>query len=123
MLDAAEAGRVELVISTLTIAEVLALKGQAPIPADRAETVRRFFRRKYFLVADVTRFVAEQARDLVWTHGIKPKDAIHVATALSAGVPFLDTFDVGLLKRTGQVGGEPLLQIVKPGAGMQQRLL
>lgn len=123
VLDAAEAGRLELVISTLTIAEVLALKGQAPIPSDRAETVRRFFRRRYFLVADVTRFIAEQARDLVWTHGVKPKDAIHVATALSARVPYLDTFDEGLLKKSGRMGGDPTLLIVKPGTGMQERLL
>lgn len=122
VLDAAEDGKLEIVISTLTIAEVLALRGHARIPADLADTVRRFFRRRYFLVADVTRFIAEQARELVWTHGVKPKDAIHVATALEAGVPYLDTFDDGLIARSGQVGGDPLLAIVRPGAGMQERL-
>lgn len=123
VLDAAEAGKLELVISTLTIAEVLALRGKAPIPAERAEAVRRFFRRQYFIVADVTRFIAEQARELVWAHGVKPKDAIHVATVLEAGVPRLDTFDDGLLARSGKVGGDPTLLIVPPGAGMQGRLL
>lgn len=123
VLDAAEDGKLEIVISTLTIAEVLALRGRAPIPVERADLVRRFFRRRFFLVADVTRFIAEQARELVWAHGVKPKDAIHVATALDAGVPYLDTFDGGLVTKSGQVGGDPVLAIVRPGTGMQDRLL
>lgn len=49
-------------------------------------------------VYDVDRTLAERARDVVWNYGVKPKDAIHVATALDAQVDQLDTFDEGLLK-------------------------
>jgi predicted nucleic acid-binding protein len=121
VLNAAEEGKVEIVISALTIAEVLALRGKQPIPSERAETLRRFFRRQFFLTVDVDRFIAERARELVWGLGIKPKDAIHVATALSVSVSYFDTFDSGLLAKSGKVGGEPPLTICKPGFGMQQR--
>jgi predicted nucleic acid-binding protein len=123
VLDAAEDGKLEVVVSALTIAEVLALRGKDPIPADRADAVRRFFRRDFFVVADVDRFIAEHARELVWGAGIKPKDAIHVATALSLDVPYLDTFDDGLIGKSGSVGGKPPLVICKPGFGMQGKLL
>ena len=60
VLDAAENGRVEIVISALVIAEVIALRGNAPIPSVQAEPVRRFFRREFFVVVDVDRFIASR---------------------------------------------------------------
>jgi predicted nucleic acid-binding protein len=58
---------------------------------------------------------------LVWNHGIRPKDAIHVATALDAGALALETFDDGLLKKSGQVGVSPLV-IRKPLPPAQSEL-
>lgn len=40
---------------------------------------------------------------------MKPKDAIHVATALDAQVDQLDTFDEGLLKKSQAIGNPPLV--------------
>jgi predicted nucleic acid-binding protein len=71
---------------------------------------------------NVTRLVAESAQDLVWDHGVKPKDAIHVATALEAKVQALETFDDGLLKKSRKIGVPPLL-IRKPIAPAQKKLL
>lgn len=122
VLDSAEAGRIELVISALTIAEVLLLRNQRAIPKERAQLVRDFFRRNYFVVVDVDRFIAERAQDLVWDYGIKPKDAVHVATALDQRVPILDTYDEWLLGKSLAVGGTPPLVICKPGDGMQSDL-
>jgi predicted nucleic acid-binding protein len=44
-----------------------------------------------------------------WNHKVKPKDAIHVATALDAGVGQFDTFDGDLIALSGQIGNPPLV--------------
>jgi predicted nucleic acid-binding protein len=108
-IDRAQSGEVLIVTSALTIAEVLWLRGGRQIPQDKADLVRKFFRRSYIRVRNVTRAVAENAQDLVWTHGIRPKDAIHVATALEAKVAALETFDGGLLSKSGTVGNPGLI--------------
>ena len=118
----ADAGEVLIVTSTLTIAEVLWMQNAPPIPKDKAEIVRRFFRRSSMRLRNVTRVVSESAQELVWDHGVKPKDAIHVATALEAKVQALETFDDGLLKKSGKIGAPPLL-IRKPIAPAQRKLL
>lgn len=120
-LERAQNGELLLVTSALTIAEVLWLRNHPPLPADRADLVRRFFRRSYIRVVNVTRKISEEAQTLVWQHGIKPKDAIHVATALHLELDTLETFDDGLIAKSGTVGS-PLLQIRKPQAPTQGTL-
>lgn len=112
-LERAQAGEVGLITSTLTLTEVLWMKGAPKLPEEKAVKLRQFFRRSYIRLHNVTRGVAEGAQDLVWNHSIKPKDAIHVATALELGVPTLETFDDDLLKKTGLIG-DPALVIRKP---------
>lgn len=112
-IDRAKRGEVLLVTSTLTLAEVLWMRGQPRISKDRAELVQRFFRRSYIRLRNVTRKTAESAQLLVWDHGIKPKDAVHVATAIEACVSVLETFDANLVKKTGKVG-DPALTIRTP---------
>lgn len=113
VIRAAEEGKTVLVTSALTIAEVLWVRGEPRVPPDRAERVQRFFEHEFILVNDLDRHLAEQARLLVWNHDIKPRDAIHVATAIDAQVDRLETFDEGLIKKSGQVG-EPTLEIGPP---------
>jgi predicted nucleic acid-binding protein len=120
-LKRADQGEVIIFTSALTIAEVLWMRGAPAIPQQKAEIVRRFFRRSYFRVRNVTRAISEGAQDLVWNHGIRPKDAIHVATALDVGVAFLETFDEQLLKNTGTIGNPPLC-IRKPLPPAQKEL-
>lgn len=120
-LQRAQAREVVIITSALTVAEVLWMRNQPRLPADRAETLRRFFRHSYFRLRNVTRSVAESAQDLVWNHDIRPKDAIHVATALDAKTPTLETFDEGLLAKTGLVGVPPLV-IRKPLLPREPRL-
>ncbi len=112
-LDRAKIGEVLIVTSTLTLAEVLWMKKAPRIPKEKAELVQRFFRRSYIRVYNVTRKIAESAQDLVWDNNIKPKDAIHVATAVNLGLLYLETFDKGLLKKSEEIG-DPLLIIRKP---------
>jgi predicted nucleic acid-binding protein len=119
-IERAQSGEALIITSALTIAEVLWLRGGPRITQDKAALVRKFFRRSYIRVINVTRAVAEDAQSLVWDHGIRPKDAIHVATAISAKVAALETFDEGLLKKSG-VGNPPLV-IRKPIAPLQPKL-
>jgi predicted nucleic acid-binding protein len=121
-LRRAELGEVVIFTSALTIAEVLWMRGAPAIPKDKADIVRRFFRRSNLRVRNVTRGIAENAQDLVWNHSIRPKDAVHVATALDAAAIALETFDEGLIGKSGQVGSLPLL-IRKPLPPAQGTLL
>jgi predicted nucleic acid-binding protein len=114
VLIEAEDGKIQIVTSALTIAEVLALRWQPKIPVSRRDAVEQFFKNEFLLVRTITRRTAESARELVWEGGIAPKDALHVATALEAKVPMLHSFDEGLQKKSQKVGGTPLLQIKKP---------
>jgi predicted nucleic acid-binding protein len=92
---------------------VLWMRGAPMSPQNKAEIVRKLFRRSSMRVRNVTRTISENAQDLVWTQGIRPKDALHVATALDAGAAALETFDLELLKKTGTIGN-PALIIRKP---------
>jgi predicted nucleic acid-binding protein len=110
IITAADEGELEIVTSAFTITEVLFPKGGVMIPAEHRTKVRNFLRKKCFVLVQVDRTVAELAQDLVWEKGIRPKDAIHVASALRAGVYALETYDEGLVKKNGRVGGSPALQ-------------
>lgn len=118
----AEAGEVLIITSALTITEVLWMRGAPKVSRDKAQILRRFFRRSFIRVRNVTRAVAENAQEVVWDYNIRPKDALHVATALDAKALILETFDEGLIGKTGTVGEPPLL-IRKPIAPPQGKLL
>lgn len=109
VLEEAAGGRVLIITSALTIAEVLTVRGKERIDTRRREAVQAFFRREYIAVENVTRRIAEAAREVVWDHGIMAKDAVHVATALAINVRTLHTFDAGLLRKSGAVGQPPLV--------------
>jgi predicted nucleic acid-binding protein len=113
VLEAADEGKILLITSALTLAEVLYLRGGRPIPKARKDAVVDFFKNEYIAVRNVTRHIAEMARELVWDHGIRPKDAIHVATALEARLAVMNTFDENLLRKSPLVGS-PQLIIAKP---------
>ncbi len=111
ILEEAEKGKILIVTSALTLAEVLALRGQPRISPDAnlKRKVTDFFKNEYISVQNVTRQVAELARDLVWDHGIMPKDAIHVASALAVEAPILETYDRPLIGKSGLVGNPALI--------------
>lgn len=113
VLDAAEDGKVEIVTSALTLTEVIKKKGEKPIPRESEQKIRDFFEQPWIIVRDVDRFVAERARDLIWTHGLKGADAIHLATALRLGLTVMDTYDEKLISLDGKLGTPPL-RIGKP---------
>jgi predicted nucleic acid-binding protein len=109
VVRAAEAGRLQIVTSSLTIAEVVKLKHHRVIPPEVGHAVRKFFRQPYILIRELDRFLAEEAQALVWDQGINPKDAVHVATAMRVGVVQLDTFDRALIAKSRELGSPPLV--------------
>ncbi|MGE0185935.1 MAG: type II toxin-antitoxin system VapC family toxin [Hyphomonadaceae bacterium] len=113
-LKRAQDGEVVIVSSALTIAEVLWLRGGPRLPEEKSALIRGFFRRPYIRIRNVTRHLAEAAQDIVWKQSIKPKDAIHVATALDANALTLETFDEGLIGKSGSVGSPLALTIRRP---------
>jgi predicted nucleic acid-binding protein len=94
-LKAARAGEIEVVTSTLTLAEV---RRAESTPDDN---VKRLIRSvltsgRIVTLAEVTQSVGEKARDLHWDYGINLSgaDAIHVATAIITGCKEFLTLDV-----------------------------
>lgn len=102
-------GKILIVTSALTITEVLKLKGKSKIPVEQEKEVIDFFRNEYIVIRNVTRYIAECARNYVWYNGINPKDAIHVATAVDDKLTLLNTFDSGLISKSNTIGKPPLL--------------
>lgn len=121
VLERAERGDVIIVTSALTIAEVLWMRGGPKLSKDKASIVQKFFRKSYIRVVNVSRKIAEAAQTYVWDNDIRPKDAIRVATAVAFGADALETFDSGLIGKSGKVGS-PLLLIREPQAAAQARM-
>lgn len=114
VIRAAQKGDIIIVTSAITLTEVIRLKNRPSLKEDQENKIRSFFRNQYISVRNLDRFVAEQARQLIWRHGIKPKDATHLATALRWEVPVLDTYDGDdLIALDGKVG-DPPLRICEP---------
>lgn len=113
VIEEAKAGSILIITSALTIAEVLAMRNYTRIDPRQRQMVEQFFRHDYIAVQNLTRRLAEAAREVVWDHGIAGKDAIHVATALATNVVSLNTFDGNLIKKSGQIG-TPALTICRP---------
>lgn len=121
VLAEAESGRLQIVTSALTLTEVIRLKGHARVPRGSEEKIRAFFEHDWIVVRDVDRFIAEEARDLIWGHNVQPKDSIHLATALGLKLSQFDTFDRGLHKLSGKLGNPPLA-ILPPNVPYQPDL-
>ena len=114
-----EAGKVTLVTSTLTIAEVLYVPGVQPavrLDESRREDLIDLFRptgdRELTLV-ELTRPIAEAARDLCWSRGVArrtrctwPRRSQQAARSC--------THDERLQNKSRQVGGDPILEVAQP---------
>jgi predicted nucleic acid-binding protein len=118
----AESNEIIIVTSALTIAEVLYKNKNERIPKKDKELVVAFFKNEFIAIRNVTRSIAELARDLVWDHGLKPKDSIHAATAIDAKIEIIETFDKDFIKRSGQIPPYRLY-IQNPEPPIQRKLI
>lgn len=94
----AEAGKIEIVTSFLSFAEVFKAKCEGPRkPLDETEEdrVARFLESEIILPIPVDRRTALLSRKLMRRHSEckKPTDGIHLATAILLNVDELHTFD------------------------------
>lgn len=122
VIELAENNKITIVTSALTLTEVVWIKGLPRLSSESEDTIRQFFEQEYIAVRTVDRVIAESARQLIWKHGVRPKDAIHVATALELSISVLDTFDRDLHKLNGKLGN-PSLRIGRPDISYQESLL
>lgn len=118
----AEQGEIQIITSAFTIAEVIYLKPNEKIDRKRSDEICRFFEHEYIIPVNVERGVAELARNLLWDYqALRPEDAIHVASAIKAKVPILDTFDTYLIGLSGIIGNPPLI-IGEPNIQYQEEI-
>lgn len=118
-LQAAKEGEILIVTSALTIAEVLWMRGAPKVTEEKARVVNNFFRRPSIRVANVDRAIAQRAQRLVWDNGVRPKDAIHIATAQRYDCAILETFDDSLITKGVSVVG---IEFRKPQPSQQGSL-
>lgn len=108
IIGLAERKEILIVTSALSLSEVSRL-GRLRLDDESVEQmVSRFFENPYLSVRPADRFVAEMSRPLIRNLGLKPLDAIHVATALMMKVDMMQTYDAKILKLNGQIKGLPI---------------
>jgi predicted nucleic acid-binding protein len=107
---AAKDGLLEIYTSTATFVECVWIKGTPDkLSKKHEEVIKKYFMHKYIRAINCDRQIAEAARNLIWDFPhLKPKDAIHAATAIAHQVDELHTFDDHLLKLSGKIGYPPL---------------
>lgn len=119
VVQAAEKNIYEIVTSTLSLAEVSKSPTKSKKPDDD-DKIAAFFENDYILLANVDVRVGTLARQLMQRglSGLKPADAIHLATASITECEFFHTFDAGLINLTEKVNtqkGQPI-KITPPDA-------
>lgn len=112
--NSAAKGEIHIVTSALSAAEVIYMKGVPKLDPAKRALVGNFFRQQHLSQKSVTRMIAELARDVVWDTSVKPKDAIHVATACFYKIAEFHTYDDGLLKLQNCTVNGFTLKIVEP---------
>lgn len=117
-------GQIEIYTSTVTFAEVVWVKsildGKGKLnklSPDHEPIIQKFFMHSFIRPINCDRRVAEVARELMWKYPLKPKDAIHVASAVRQQVDVLHSYDDDdLIPLDGKIGN-PALKVCHPGDG------
>ena len=126
IIQRAERGEVEIVVSTIAEAEVAFLPGFSAHDAE--SKILEFFSRNYVITAAFDSPIARIARRLIRQYRLQdPSDAVHWATAIRWQVPVLETNDSHLLDVSGKEGNPPVvtqrptyqgtLSLFPPGTG------
>lgn len=110
----AQQSKFQIVTSTLTIAEVIFVKGVPKLDPAKRPIVTAFFRARWIVMRPVTRSIAELARDVVWDNAIKPKDAIHIASAAADKIAEMHSFDGDLINKSPVNVSGFLVAITRP---------
>jgi predicted nucleic acid-binding protein len=118
---AAKGGDVDIYTSTTTFVECVWMKtaGKTTKLSPKHEaTIQAYFMHSFIKPINCDRLIAEAARALLWQHPhLKPKDAIHVASAIAQQVDLMHSYDNDDLVKLSQKIGHPPLKICHPGDG------
>ena len=110
VINGAKAGKVQIIVSALAIAEVLKYRQNKPIRKDDRQKVIEFFQHQFITVVTLDRWIAFKSQEVHWDHNVPPRDAVHVATALRARVNVMESYDGDdLLAVSGKIGSPPLV--------------
>ncbi len=116
VINVASNGGVEIIVSGLCFVEVCKNPG---VNASSEDKIAAFFENDYIVAVAVDRYVGTRARGLMLAKypGLKPPDAVHLATALITNADEFNTFDDALLALDGKVIRDDgvALKICKPG--------
>jgi predicted nucleic acid-binding protein len=121
---AAQNGEVVIYTSAATFVECVWVKSITDptgklnkLSPEHEQVIEGYFRRSYIIVINCDRNIAEAARKLLWKYPLKPKDAIHVASAMAQQVDVMHSYDNDDLVKLDRKIGNPPLKICNPGVG------
>jgi predicted nucleic acid-binding protein len=121
ILDDARRGEIEIVTSTFTLAEVRRHKGEPTLTHEQYKLVSAYFEHEFITLVALDREIGNRAAVLGEKFGLKPADAVQLASALRARAHVFHAWD-------GHFSGEklradPPLPIEEPGARPRQLVL
>jgi predicted nucleic acid-binding protein len=120
---AAQEGTVQIYTSAVTFTECVWLKTETDptgnlqkLSPKHEEVIAGYFQRSYIIIINCDRNIGESSRRLIWQHpALKPKDAIHIASAIAQQLDVLHSFDRDLLKLDGKISGLKICHPDKDG--------
>ncbi|HRN70672.1 MAG TPA: type II toxin-antitoxin system VapC family toxin [Candidatus Woesebacteria bacterium] len=127
VIQSIENDEIEIVTSALTITEVLYLKGHPKVTTEISDKIADFFQSNFIKIINLDRKTAEIGRDLVLNQNVRPKDAVHLATASQVNnnirpIECFDTFDKDLIRLSNKIGN-PTFKIAVPDVPFQEKLV
>jgi hypothetical protein len=90
--------KIEIVSSIITIAEVVKPKDCVGLTPEQEAQIDAFFENDWLIPVNCDRHIMEEARKLQRAYSVKVRDAIHIASAIFAGVSIIETYDGPLLQ-------------------------
>lgn len=121
IMKEAEKGNLHIVTSAFTFAEVIRPEEEPILDTVQEIEVLRFLANEYIIVRYVDRQIGDIARQVARQTGLKPPNAIHVATALKLEANLLHTYDRRILAQNDKLGIPPL-RIEKPQWDVQAEM-
>jgi predicted nucleic acid-binding protein len=105
ILEDAEAGKLQVVGSTFVIAEVIRAKNQPPLSQEDEQIVDQYVMRESMIWVELDVSLALEARRIARAHGLKPADAVHLASAIKGEADVLFRWDDRFIKDGGTIEG------------------
>jgi len=93
ILDDASKGRWPIFTSAFTLAEVIKERKRPLLTPEEEQKIGDYFNHDYIKLVIVDREVGESARRLARKYGLRPADAVHLASAIKAKADELLTWD------------------------------